>query len=58
MRYATTIFSLLLLAGCDQTEILGCPEVREWSPVDQDALLAEISQPGFTKEYPETYRPL
>jgi hypothetical protein len=32
---------LLLLAGCAQTEIVGCPEVRVWSRVDQKELLSE-----------------
>ena len=58
MRYAIISFSLLLLAGCDQAQILGCPEVPEWSARDQTALLDEISRPGFKEEYPETYRAL
>jgi hypothetical protein len=34
MRLKITIFSLLLLAGCAQSEIIGCPEVKVWSNKD------------------------
>jgi hypothetical protein len=60
MRYVITISSLLLLGGCAQTEILGCPEVREWSEDDQAALLEEISRPrlpaGVPGNIPGAYR--
>jgi hypothetical protein len=35
------VLMLLLLAGCAQTEILDCPEVRTWSQADQSELLSE-----------------
>jgi hypothetical protein len=58
MRYAITISSLLLLAACDSTEIIGCPEVHPWTERDQTALLQEITQPHFQEDYPQTYRAL
>ena len=57
MRLRITIFSLLLLAGCAQSEIIGCPEVKIWSNKDQDELLEETAPP-FEKQYPEIWRAL
>jgi hypothetical protein len=58
MRYEIIISSLLLLSACDGTEIIGCPEVPQWTERDQTTLLQEITRPDFKDEYPETYRAL
>jgi Tfp pilus assembly protein PilP len=58
MRYAIISFSLLLLSGCADTDIIGCPDVPQWMDKDQTALLKEITRPGFKEQYPETYRAL
>jgi len=55
MRYAITIFSLLLLSACASGDIIGCPDVPQWTDEDQTALLQEITRLGFREEHPETY---
>jgi hypothetical protein len=57
MRLSTTIFSLLLLAGCAQNDVIGCPEVKPWTPQDQNKLFAE-TEPPFETQYPTVWRAL